>query len=80
MRERENDEAGRSLFQAPGTRGKLTLWEPTLFKARKGKKHTTYVDALRRDSLANNTVELMTLMLDRRVWRATIQESRVGVG
>ena len=53
---------------------KLTLWEPTQDKARKGKKRTTYVDALRADSFANNTVELKTL-IDRRVWRAVIQES-----
>ena len=54
---------------------KLTQWEPTQGIARKDKKRTTYVDALWRDSLANNTVELKTLMLDRRVWRAAIQES-----
>ena len=42
---------------------KLTLWEPTQGKARKDKKCTTYVDALQCDSLANNTVELKTLML-----------------
>ena len=59
---------------------KLTLWEPTQGKARRGKRRTTYVDVLRRDSFAHNTAEFKNLMLDRKLWMTAIQESRVGVG
>ena len=41
-------------------------------RAKPGKARS--VDALRRDSPANNTEELKSLMLDRRVWRAATQE------
>ena len=59
---------------------KLTLWEPTHGKARRGKKSTTYVDVLRRDCSADNTAELKSMMLNGEVWRIAIQKSRVGVG
>ena len=75
------DKAGHCNRHPQLEASKLTLWdwEPTQGKARRGKKRTTYAGTLRRDSLANNTAELKNLMLDRRVWRAAIQESRVVV-
>ena len=80
IRERRMRLAGHCVRHPELEANKLTLWEPTHGKARRGKKCTTYVDVLRRDCSADNTAELKTLMMDRTVWRAAIQESRVGVG
>ena len=80
IRERRMRLAGHCVRHPELEASKLTLWEPTHGKARRGKKRTTYVDVLRHDCSADNTAELKSLMMDRTVWRAAIQESRVGVG
>ena len=80
IRERRMRLAGHCVRHPELEASKLTLWEPTHGKARRGKKRTTFVDMLRRDCSADNTAELKNLMMDRTVWRTTIQKSRVGVG
>ena len=48
---------------------KVVLWEPTHGRRSRGRKKTNYLDTLKRDTGAENSVELAALMEDRTVWR-----------
>lgn len=80
IRERRMRLAGHCARHPDLEASKTILWEPTQGHARRGKRRTTLIDTLKRDSGASSTEELRTLMLEREEWRARIQESRDGVG
>ena len=50
--------------------GSLDLWEPTQGNRRVGEQHYTYVDKLLRDTGLQDVREIMSLMLERDVWRS----------
>ena len=79
--QREKDAGWLGIVRHPELVASKLNWQPT--QGTRGERcapHLRSVDILWRDSRANNTAELKTLMLDRRVWRAEIQDSQVGVG
>ena len=51
---------------------KLALWEPTHGHRSRGRPPLTFVDTIRRDVELENTNEIRALMIDRMLWRQTI--------
>ena len=46
----------------------LVLWEPRHGTRRRGRPKCSYIDMLKRDTDANNTAEIASLMADRKIW------------
>ena len=59
------------------TAQRLVLWEPTHGHKGRGRPRTDYIDVLKRDTGAQNTSELATLMEDRDVWRSHVRSRRL---
>ena len=59
---------------------KLVMWEPTTQgRANRGRRKTTYVDQLKRDTGLTQISEMKTVMLDREVWKELyVNAVRVG--
>ena len=55
---------------------KLLLWEPTHGTRGRGRPKATYVDTLLRDTGANDTHDLASLMEDRDVWKSMVKSRR----
>ena len=58
---------------------KTVLWEPTEGRANRGRKITTYVDVLKKDTGLDNITELQTAMKDREMWKSYVSLARTGV-
>ena len=79
IRERRMRLAGHCIRHPELVASELVLWEPTHGTRNVGKRHTTYIDCLKRDTGLSNTAEVKTLMEDRQRWKAAIHDSRVGI-
>ena len=51
---------------------RLILWEHTHVQRGRGHPKTTYVDQLKRDTVATTTRELAAMLKDRQIWRKTL--------
>ena len=56
---------------------KVLLWEPTHGERGRGRPRTTYVDSLKKDTGAASTIELASMMRDRKLWRHHVHSRRV---
>ena len=54
------------------TTQKLVLWEPKHGHKGRGRPRTDFVEVLKRDTGAQNTKELATMMDDRSIWRSHV--------
>ena len=79
IRERRMRLAGHCTRHPELVASELVLWEPTHGTRSVGRRHTTYIDCLKRDTGLSNTAEVRTLMEDRQRWRDAIHDSRVGI-
>ena len=55
---------------------KVLLWEPTHGHRGRGRPRTTYVNTLMHDTGATNTIELASMMRDRKLWRSHVHSRR----
>ena len=51
----------------------LILWQPSLGRAKRGRKRTTYVDNLLQDTNMQRVEELRSLMIDRETWKIIVR-------
>ena len=72
--------AGHSLRHPELVASELVLWEPSHGSRKHGRRSTTYIDPLKRDTGLKETSEVKTLMEDRQRWKAAIHNSQAGVG
>lgn len=56
---------------------KLILWEPTHGQKGRGRPRIDFVEVLKRDTGAQNTSELATMMEERDVWRSLVRSRRL---
>ena len=50
----------------------LILWEPKHGHRGRGRPRASYIDTLKRDTGADNSVELASMMAERKVWRGRV--------
>ena len=79
IRQRRMRLAGHCIRYPELVASELVPWEPTHGSRNVGRRHTTYIDCLKRDTGLNNTAEVKTLMEDRLRRRAAIHDSRVRI-
>ena len=77
IRERRLQLAGHITRHPEEIAHNLLFWEPKYGRPNRGRKVTTYVDQLKRDTVLNDTAELKTAMLDRQMWREYAKLVRV---
>lgn len=70
--------AGHCIRHPDEMASKLVLWQPTEGTVNRGRKPTDYIDMLKYDTGLNNTDEIRTAMLDRKIWRGFVIEARSG--
>ena len=71
--------AGHCVRHTEEEASKTVLWEPTEGRANRGRKITTYVDVLKKDTGLDNITELQTAMKDRETWKSYVSLARTGV-
>ena len=71
--------AGHCVRHPEEEASKLVLWEPAHGRVNRGRKKTTYIDMLKRDTGLNNIMELRTAMMDRNTWKIYVSLARTGV-
>ena len=80
IRQRRMRMAGHCVRHPELAACELVLWEPSHGSRSTGRRQTTYIDTLKRDSGLSVTSEMRTLMESREDWRVAIRKSRAGVG
>ena len=80
IRARRMGLAGHCVRHPELVASNLILWEPKHGTRSRGRPATTYIDTLRRDIGLSNTGEIRALMKNSDLWRASIRDSREGVG
>ena len=80
IRQRRMRMAGHSLRHPELVASELVLWEPLHGSRKPGRRSTTYIDSLKRDTGLKETSEVKTLMEDRQRWKVAIHNSRAGIG
>ena len=79
IRERRMRLAGHCVRHKEEEASKLVLWNPsTRGRANRGKRKTTYIDTLLKDTGFENENEIKTAMLDRQGWKRRIHGVRAG--
>ena len=71
--------AGHCVRHPEEEASKTVLWIPTEGRVNRGRKSTTFINALKRDTGLQSTDELRAAMLDRNLWRNFISIARTGV-
>ena len=71
--------AGHCIRHPEEEASKTVLWVPTGGTTRRGRKNTTYIDVLKRDTGLQETNELRVAMLDRNLWKDFVSMARTGV-
>ena len=56
----------------------LILWQPTHGSVNRGRRCTTFIDVLKKDTGLENIEELKSVMQDRKLWRGYVTSVRVG--
>ena len=54
----------------------LVLWQPTIGSTSRGKKATTFVNTLKRDTYLDSIQEINTAAMDRRMWNSMVKSVR----
>ena len=55
----------------------LVLWQPTIGSTSRGRKATTFIDTLKRDTYLDILPEIKTAAMDRRTWNSIVKSVRV---
>ena len=71
--------AGHCIRHIEEEASKTILWEPTEGRVNRGRKPTTYIDVLKRDTGLFNSAEIRTAMMDRVIWKSYVSLARKGV-
>ena len=71
--------AGHCVRHPEEEASKTVLWIPTGGRVNRGRKATTYIDTLKRDTGLQDTNELGASMLDRNTWKDYVSLARTGV-
>ena len=71
--------AGHCVRHPEEEASKTVLWIPTGGRVNRGRKATTYIDTLKRDTGLQDTNELRATMLDRNTWKDYVSLARTGV-
>ena len=69
--------AGHCYRHPELTTQKVLLWEPTHGHRVSGRPRTTYVETLKHDTGATSTIELASMMRDRKLWIHHVHSRRV---
>ena len=77
MAERRLKLAGHIHRHPELTAHKLLFWQPSHGATRRGRPPKTFIDSLRNDTGLSSTLEMGTLMNDRKLWKNVVHGSRV---
>ena len=78
IRERRMRLAGHCVRHNEEEASKFVPWNPTRGRSKRGKRKTTFIDTLLRDTGCENENEIRTAMMDRDGWKRRIHEVRAG--
>ena len=70
--------AGHCVRHPEEIASKLVLWQPRHGTTRRGRKTTTYLNVLKKDTGLEDTNDLQTAMMDRDIWKGFIKSVRAG--
>ena len=68
--------AGHCLRYPEEIASHLVLWQPTIGSTSRGRKATTFVNTLKRDTYLDSIQEIKTAAMDRRTWNSIVKSVR----